>query len=154
MFSILLLAIYGCSEKDTLIAPSAPQHYLEVGAPVLSVSTPGPWEPVLRVQAIDTIVTIKFFVSSEDDPQVVAWALGPLSYKRVFDYTWEAWESKYISCPCPDRKLKAEFGPARSICGQAFLSGNFVFKKSDVICVVVAASWRNAPVKYSSVMLN
>jgi hypothetical protein len=153
MFPILLLAIYGCSEKDWLIAPSAPQHYLEVSAPVISVSRPGVFKPFLSVQSVDTVVTTKFIVSSENNPQVVAWALGPLTYKRVFDYTWDVWESKYISCPYPDRKLEAEFGSECQIHGHRFLSGTFAFKKSGAIGVVVVASWDSAPTKYSMVML-
>ena len=152
MFPILLLAIYGCSEKDSLLTPSAPQHYLEVSAPVISVSRPGTFKPVLSLQSVDTMVTIKFLVSSESNPQVVAWALGPLAYKRVVDYTWDVWESKYISCPGPDRKLQAEFGPESQIAGQKFLSGTFTFKKSGAICVAVVASWNTAPTKHSMVM--
>ncbi len=153
MFPILLLAIYGCSEKDSLIAPSAPQYYLEVSAPVISVSRPGLFKPFFSLQSVDTIVTIKFFASAGDNPQVVAWALGPLAYKRVVDYGADGWESKYVSCPCPDRKLEAEFGAEFFIQDQRFRPGTFTFNKSNMICVVVAASWSDAPTKYSMVML-
>ena len=153
MFPILLLAMYGCSEKDLILAPSAPQHYLEVSAPVISICRPGPSKPFVSIQKIDTVVIIKFSVSADDDPQVVAWALGPLAYKRVFDYDWDVWESKYVSIPCPAKKATVEFGPDFYIEGQRFRSGTATISKCDVMGVTVVASWSNGPLKHVSVML-
>ena len=150
---ILLLVSLGCSENNPVFAPPIPTYYLEVSPPVISPYRPGPIKTVFSLQSVDTIVTIKFFASAGDNPQVVAWGLGPIAYKRVLDYGTDGWESKYVSCPCPDRKLEAEFGPDCFIQGQRFLSGTFTFKKSNMICAVVVASWSNAPTKYSTVML-
>ena len=153
MFPILLLAIYGCSEKDLLVTPSAPQHYLEVYAPVYSISQPLPSKPILSIQKVDTLVTIKFSFSANDEPQVVAWVLGPLGYIWVFDYDWGVWESKYISVPCPAKKAKVEFGPEFYIEGQRFKSGTVTLSTCDVIGVTIVASWCNGPLKHAQVML-
>jgi hypothetical protein len=153
LLPILFMVIYGCSEKDMLFTPAAPQHYLEVSPPIISVSTPGPVKPMFRIQSADTIVTIKFLASYEDNTQVVAWGLGAISCKRIIVDGADGWESKYVTCPCPDKKLEAEFGPDCFIQGQRFISGTITFKKCGMLGVVVVASWSDASKKHSLVML-
>jgi hypothetical protein len=150
---LLLLAAVGCSENNPLVTPAGPKYYLEVSAPVISSCGSGSCKPLLSVKSLDTMVTIKFLVSSENDPKVVAWALGPIAYSRVFDYNWDVWESKYVSTPRPDSKLMPEFGSECCVQGQKLRAGTFSFKKSDIVCVVVAASWNNGPVKHTMVKL-
>jgi hypothetical protein len=153
MFPILLLVLYGCSEKGSILTPSAPEHYLVVYAPEITVNRPAPSKPLFKTtQQIDTIVTIKFVASADDDPRIAAWALGPLAYKRVFDYDWEVWESKYISIPCPAKKTTAEFCGECTIDGQRFKMGSVTIPKGDLLGVTIAASWTTGPLKYENVM--
>ena len=144
MFPILLLlALYGCSEKDTVITPTAPQHYLVAYAPVISISQP---------PLSDTVVTIKVSVSADDDPRVVAWADAPLTNETMSNSQVSGRSS--ISVPSSAKRLVVEYGAESYIEGQRFKSGTVTILRTGVTCVTVVASWNNGPMKCESAVLN